>query len=314
MSVVCVRPMEAADVAEADRIMRVAFGTFVGMPQPSAFGGDSDFVGSRWRADPARAFVAEAEGRIVGSNLASSWGSFGFFGPLSVDPAWWGRGVAQRLMEPVLDTLADRGCSHLGLFTFASSAKHHALYGRYGFRPRYLTPILARTAAAGVATPACESFAAASRERREVLLAEARALTEQIEAGLDVGCEIVAAATLGLGDTLFVHDDRGLASFAVAHFGGGSEGGSEAWYLKFAAARAGDGAASRLEGLLEACESAAFTAGAPVVAAGVNHARRQAFEVLARRGYRGVMVGVAMQNPDAEGFNRADAFVLDDWR
>jgi hypothetical protein len=48
-----VRPLVAGDLDEADRIFRVAFGTFLGVPEPERFFGDVDMVRTRWRADPA---------------------------------------------------------------------------------------------------------------------------------------------------------------------------------------------------------------------------------------------------------------------
>ena len=54
--------------------MRLAFGTFLGIPEPSSFMGDASFVVPRWNADPSAAFVAEIDGRIVGSNFAARWG------------------------------------------------------------------------------------------------------------------------------------------------------------------------------------------------------------------------------------------------
>lgn len=38
---VIVRPLEERDLPEADRIMRLAFGTFLGLPDPSGFMGDA---------------------------------------------------------------------------------------------------------------------------------------------------------------------------------------------------------------------------------------------------------------------------------
>ena len=48
--------------------------------------------------------------------------------------------------------------------------------------------------------------------------------------------------------------------------------------------------------------------------AGVNLAREDAYRRLRSHGYRVAMQGVAMQSPHADGFNRADAYVIDDWR
>src|SRR6185437_6589041 len=98
-----IRPLVASDLDAADRICRVAFGTFLGLPNPASFMGDADYVRTRWLADPTAAFAALVDGEIVGSNFAIEWGSVGFFGPLSVRPDLWSRGIGQRLVAPVLD-------------------------------------------------------------------------------------------------------------------------------------------------------------------------------------------------------------------
>src|SRR5262245_51480916 len=72
---ITVRPLREADLPAADRIFRLAFGTFLGLPEPARFGGDTDYVRSRWLADPTAAFAAELHGEVVGSNFASEWGS-----------------------------------------------------------------------------------------------------------------------------------------------------------------------------------------------------------------------------------------------
>src|SRR5438874_3155599 len=140
---VTVRPLRDADLGEADRIMRLAFGTFLGLSEPTAFMGDADYVRSRWAADPTCALAAESGGRLVGSNFVTRWGSVGFFGPLTVEPSLWDRGVARALLAETM-TFFDRwGVTHAGLFTFPQSPKHLSLYESYGFLPRFLTPVLA---------------------------------------------------------------------------------------------------------------------------------------------------------------------------
>ena len=42
ISLVAVRPLMLEDLKDADRIMRLAFGTFLNMPDPSSFMGDAD--------------------------------------------------------------------------------------------------------------------------------------------------------------------------------------------------------------------------------------------------------------------------------
>src|SRR4029078_6220881 len=88
--------------------------------------------------------VARRAGGVVGSTLATRWGSAGFFGPLSVRPDLWGAKIAQSLMEAIMQRFADWGTTHAALFTFAESAKHVALYGKFGFHPRFLTAVMAR--------------------------------------------------------------------------------------------------------------------------------------------------------------------------
>lgn len=143
MSDVRVRPMVPSDLDAADRVFRVAFGTFLGLPDPAAFAGDADWIRTRFRAAPDAAFVAERDGVVVGSNLATRWGSVGFFGPLTVDPSAWDAGIGRKLLAPVLDCFARWDVRQAGLFTFAQSAKHVTLYQRHGFWPRFLTVVMA---------------------------------------------------------------------------------------------------------------------------------------------------------------------------
>jgi hypothetical protein len=99
----------------------------------------------------------------------------------------------------------------------------------------------------------------------------------------------------------------------VCLHGPGSEGGEKTCYVKFGAARGGAGASGRFDKLLGACEAFAVSRGA-TVEAGVNLARENAYRRMRARGYRVALQGVAMQRPHAEGFNRGDAYAIDDWR
>ena len=137
-----VRPLVAGDLDEADRICRVAFGTFVGVPQPESFFGDADMVRTRWQAAPGAALGAEVDGRLAGSNFAANWGSVGFFGPLTVAPEYWDRAIGRRLLDATMELFEAWGTRHAGLFTFAQSAKHVGLYQKYGFWPRFLTAVM----------------------------------------------------------------------------------------------------------------------------------------------------------------------------
>jgi GNAT superfamily N-acetyltransferase len=116
-----IRLLEDRDLDEADRIMRIAFGTYLKAPNPSEVFGDGDWVHTRYHADPGAAFCAELDGEVVGSNFSTRWGSFGFFGPLTVRADLWGRGIASRLMEPVMELFERWEVRHAGLFTWPES-------------------------------------------------------------------------------------------------------------------------------------------------------------------------------------------------
>ena len=141
---VVIRPLQEGDLDAADRVMRIAFGTFLGAPDPMMVFGDLDYVRSRFAAEPTWAFAAELDGEVVGSNFATRWGSFGFFGPVTVRVDLWDRGIAGRLMEPIMDLFDQWQVRQAGLFTFPQSPKHIGLYQKFGFWPQYLTPLMER--------------------------------------------------------------------------------------------------------------------------------------------------------------------------
>lgn len=310
MTDLTIRPLRESDLPEADRILRSAFNTFLGVPD---LFGDKDYVRTRWHADPSTALAAEQDGRLVGSNFVTTWGSLGFFGPLSVRPELWDRGVASRLMEPTLAVLESHDVAHAGLFTFPHSAKHLGLYGKYGFRPRFLTPVMVRavTTAADVTFDRLTRLDPAGRARS---VDACRELTETAYGGLDLTREIRAVQQQQLGDVVLLGDAAGLAAMAICHLGPGTEGGGGGCYVKFGAARPGAGAAGRFEALLDACEALAVENGAGHVELGVNTARHEAYAAVTSRGYRAAMVGVTMHRGTDPGYSRPGSWVIDDWR
>ena len=305
-----VHPLREDELLEADRVLRLAFGTFIGLPNPMEFMGDGDYVRTRWAADPASALAAEVDGALVGTNFVTRWGSVGFFGPLSVLPSMWDRGVARALLRATMAVFDDWGVAHRGLFTFGDSAKHIALYQSYGFLPRFLTSILAGPVS-GEAR-GWTTFSSLGDPGQGLL--EAADLTGSIFEGLDVRREIKATLDQGLGDTVLIDEDDALAAFAVCHVGPGTEAGTGICFVKFGAARPGRLASSRFGRLLDACESFAATRGASTIKLGVSTGRRGAYRQLLARGYRAERVGVTMHHPDVDAYHYPDAYVIDDWR
>ena len=299
------------EFAEADRIVRVAFGTFLGMPNPADFMGDREFMTPRWRSKHVKVIAGREDGRLIGSNVITRWGSFAFFGPLTVLPEYWNQGVAKRLMEATVKVLDGWGLRHSGLFTFASSAKHVGLYQKFGYWPRYLTAIMTYAPAAGGVPGVLLS--AMDRTRREKAIADCSRLTGGIERGLDLADEIRAVLTQGTGEIVMTYHRSRLEALAVCLTGRGSEGGSKTCYIKFGAARGGAGADERFGALLSACEAFAASRGT-AIEAGVNLAREGAYRRMLDRGYRATTQGVAMNRPNIEGFERPDCFVMNDGR
>jgi GNAT superfamily N-acetyltransferase len=311
---VAVRPLAQADLPEADRIFRLAFGTFLGAPDPERFFGDVDMVRTRWLADPRAAFGAERGGWLVGSNFVTNWGSVGFFGPLTVDPSCWNRGVAQRLLQPAMELFDSWGTRHAGLFTFAASARHVGLYQKLGFWPRFLTAVMSMPVAPPQATPASSRLSESAAGARPRIIQEVRELTDAIYPGLDVTREIDAVLAQGLGDTVLIGDNAGLQGVAVCHAGAGTEAGSGNCYIKFAAVRPGPDGARHFSLLLGACHQLAADRGASMLEAGVNAGRDKAWTALRQLGFRVGLQGVAMHRPNEPGYSVSSTYLIDDWR
>jgi GNAT superfamily N-acetyltransferase len=307
-----IRPVRDTDLMEARRIFRVAFGTFMGVPDPESFSADREYIFTRWRTDPAAALAAEVDGTLAGTNFAANWGSFGFFGPLTVRPELWDRHIAQALLGPTVDLFDKWGVREAGLFTFSNSPKHLALYQKFGFWARFLTAIMSKRATASE-TSALKYSKLAEADRSSALSA-CRELTDSIYEGLDATIEIQSVSKQSLGDTVLLWGGDALDAFAICHCGEGTEAGRDTCYLKFAAVRPGPGADKIFERMLDACEAFAAERGLGRIEAGVNLSRSQAYRQMLRRGFRIDFQGVAMHRPNSPAYNRDDVFVIDDWR
>jgi len=308
-----ITPLKENELEEADRIVRIAFGTFLGVPKPLELFGDRNFITPRWHATNTKFLAARDNGRLVGSNVVTRWGSFGFFGPLTVLPEYWDRGVAQRLLDSTM-TIFDRwGLRRTGLFTFAQSPKHVGLYQKYGYWPGYLTALMTRAPEPNSTRQPPTLLSGLKKTEREQAIEACARLTKKIDKGLDLTAEIRSVLKQHIGDIVLTHTRGALDGFAICLTGPGSEGGEKLCYIKFGAARPGPGADKRFDKLLQACEAFAASRGA-AVEAGMNLAREAAFRQMKIRGYRVMTQGVSMQRPHAAGFNRPDAWVIDDWR
>jgi GNAT superfamily N-acetyltransferase len=311
---ISVRSLLESDLATADLIMRRAFGTFIGVADPSSYMGDAAYVRPRWKSDPSAAFAAEFHDEVVGSNFAANWGSVGFFGPLTIRPDLWDKGIGKRLMEPIMHCFEKWQTRHAGLFTFAHSPKHIGLYQKFGFSPRFLTAVMSKSVEATRRVTDWTKLSEAPAREGDELLSFCRELTDKIYEGLDVSPEIRAVAEQGLGDIVLLWDGNKLSGFAVCHSGPGTEAGTGVCYVKFGATRPGETAGRDFNRLLDACEEFAFARGASRLAAGVNTARENAYRLVLSRRFRVDFLGVAMHKPNEAGYNRPEVYLIDDWR
>ncbi|MEL6384443.1 MAG: GNAT family N-acetyltransferase [Cyanobacteria bacterium J06626_18] len=311
---ISVCPLQENDLSVADQVMRLAFGTFLGLPEPIAFMGDAGYVKTRWRANPSAAFAAKLGTELVGSNFATNWGSFGFFGPLTVHPKLWNQGVGKRLIEPVLECFHQWEIRQAGLFTFAQSEKHIWFYQKFDFWPQFLIAIMSKP----VRHIQCEvqwtKFSEVSAVEHEAMLHATCQVTDAIYEGLDVSTEVRAVAQQALGETVLLWGDGGLIGLAVCHYGSGTEAGSGVCYIKFGAVKPGPTAAQDFDHLLTACEAMAAARGLARLAAGVNTARHEAYRQMLEFGFRTDLQGVAMQRRNESGYNRPGVYLIDDWR
>ena len=308
---VIVRDLRESDLTLADAILRSAFDTFTGV---TSLFGDKDYVHTRWLADPGAAFAAEQDGQLAGTNFVTRWGTVGFFGPLSVRPELWDQGVASRLMQATVALFDRWGTAHAGLFTFAHSPRHHGLYQKFGFWPRFLTPVMTKAPIAPRRSPQPIRYTALPPAERARAVDACRELTATAYEGLDLEREIRAVESQGLGEVLLLDDSSGLAGMAVCHLGAGTEAGGQGCYVKFGLARPGPGAEVRFGTLLDACESLAVDHGADHIELGVNAGRHEAYAAVMARGYRVGLVGVSMHRANDEGYSRPGTWLVDDWR
>ena len=341
------RLLKENDLSEADRIFRLAFGTFLGLPDPMSCFGDADYVRTRFYADPSTAYGAiiadddrdNGNGKIIGSNFTTNWGSVGFFGPLTIHPDYWGKGVARSLMEPTIQLFSKWNTRHAGLFTFAHSPKHISLYQKFGFWPYFLTAIMSKDLSPtrnknsrSTSQLRWSRYSEASKDQEKenqeegYLLNACNRLTNAIYDGLDLSVEIKSIINQRLGDVVLIWDqdisntNKNLAGFAACQCGKGTEAGSNTCYVKFAAvkpSRRGDDdslAENRFERLLNACEAFASEQGVSRLVAGANTARQLAYAKMLSCDFHIDMLGIAMQKGYDAGYNRPDVYIIDDWR
>ncbi|WP_165867656.1 GNAT family N-acetyltransferase [Mesorhizobium sp. DCY119] len=299
------RPLRESDLDAAEGLFRRAFATEFGLATTTLFRPGARLVSQRFRMQPDGGFALDAGGELVGFALINRWGNFGLLGPVCVDPSWWNRGLARRLIKAVVERLDHWGCTASGLFTNPSSPRHFRLYESFGYAPGPVTVIVERQvkardtsdlAVAGV-TPA--------------FLEAAGRLTGNALPGLNLNGELDRLATAA-GDVLARWSGNELTWFAVVHRGVPSEAEGDEVYVKFAQiAGEAETVDARLDDMLASLETYAGEHGATRITVGISVARERLYRRLLSAGYQGRFHGVHMVRgswPDHK------ATILEDWR
>lgn len=306
---VVVRTAAEHELAPADAVLRAAFDAHTGQTNRL---GDAEYLRNRWRSDPRRVVVAEVGGEVLGSNAMTAWGSVGWFGPLSVAPALWRRGVADSLVEAAHERLQQRGVTQFGLFTFAESPLHFRLYARHGYWPGALVLITSREV-----PPEPQAFptlfGSLTEAQQASVLEDLRTLTHQVHPGWDITTEVTATSAYGQGETVIAHDGAGVCAAAICQVGPGSEATTGTCRVKVAVARPGPGLERDMTYVLAGVDALAAERGASAVVAAMSTANEACARFVLGRGHRVVSQGVAMHR-GGPAYRRADVWALDDWR
>jgi len=318
MNDVMIRHMTEEDIQEADKIIRLAFGTFRGIEDPESYRADSRYAYPRYHADPSASFVAELNGKIIGSNFGLHWGSVGIFGPLTIHPDYWDNGVGSKLMESVVRCFEKWGVTHSGAMTFANSPKHINLYRKFGYHPRFLIPVMSKKIEPK-SIPSNSKYTWTRYSESKIspgkYLDECKQVTNTVYPDLDLQLEIKAVDKMGLGDTVILIDEsKEIVGFAICHCGIHTEAGDDKCYVKFGAVKTNSNSQSNFRNLLNACQEFAISKSLSTLVAGTSMGRHNAYQSMLNQNFSIDFLGVSLHQPNNDAYNVADSYVVDDWR
>ena len=170
------RPPGEADAEACGRIVYEGFSDIAGRhgfpPDFPSVDAAVGFARTFVRHPSVFGVVAEAAGRVVGSNFLTEFDEIRGVGPITVDPSFQARGVGRRLMEAVLER--GRGAAGVRLVQDAFNTTSMSLYASLGFEAK--EPLaLVRGLPAGRPVAGCQV-----RPMREEDLAACAALCRKV--------------------------------------------------------------------------------------------------------------------------------------
>lgn len=88
------------------------------------------------KRNPATSFVAEDNGKIVGTILAGHDGRRGFFHHVVVLPEYRNRGIGRKMVDHAMEALEKEGINKVALVVFENNQLGNAFWEKIGFTPR----------------------------------------------------------------------------------------------------------------------------------------------------------------------------------
>jgi len=325
-----IRRVRKGDLSKVKDVFEQSFGDFLerqlGTRPRQAFNG-AQYVHHRWLMEPWGCFVAEEDSaKIVGAALAVTWGTLGLLGPVAVLTHYHNQSIAQQLMRAVQEFFDENKATLHGAVTYPTSAKHLALYHKFGYKPKSLTAVMSRAldrpaARPGVVKPpmvkgalSVRRFSALEETKKKAALTRFHKITNGVCRGLELGKEVEIVDGLALGDTLLLEKGRDVIGFAIYHTPGVSEAPQGSLYVKYLAIDPRHRKPEHLHFLLAALEDIAHEAQFQRVVAPVYTYYWSAQQVLVERGYHIDFTMVRMKRGKQIEDEDPGDLVLDDWR
>ena len=190
-----------------------------------------------------------------------------------------------------------------------------ALYGKFGFRARFLTPIMAAPARAVGDPGRWSRYSDLPEGDRRAVETACRELTDVLYDGLDLGAELRTVACVASAIRCFYGRAR-ADSRALRCANGGRRVKPVRAAVTSNLERCGRERAARNASTRSstAVARSAAAVGIPNLLAGVNLAREEAYLRMLAHGFRAEIQVVTMHRPNEAAYSRPGLYVLDDWR
>jgi predicted N-acetyltransferase YhbS len=323
-----IRRVRKGDLSKVRDVFEQSFGDFLerqlGTRPRQAFNG-AQYVHHRWLMEPWGCFVAEEDNaKIVGAALAVTWGTVGLLGPVAVLTHYHNQTIAQQLIRAVEEFFDENKATLHGVVTYPHSAKHLALFHKFGYRPKSLTAIMSRALDRPGTRPVLPKpprgaltvrrFSTLEETKKKAALARFHRITNAICRGMDLAKEVEIVDGLALGDTLLLERGAELIGFAIYHTPGVSEAPTGALYVKYLAIDPRHRKVEHLEQFVSSIEDLAQEHGLARVILPVYLRYWLAYSTLVKCGYQVDFTMVRMEKGKPEDNGDSADLLLDDWR